>query len=204
MGNSISATAAVPALCTAIGALELANHLDATQRTGAGAAAAHQAPPPLGTAARAFLPVAAAGCLCASVAQLHRQLRRRACSAEGAADRRLPWHVAFATLCASAGFLQLLLFVAPGGPGGVADRAAARAVGLAALGGVPAVSAVSFFLGMLLIIVGHIRAGGEGGGGAVAGEGPIEAPVVRILANAATASTAVLLCLTAIAVCFTM
>ncbi|CAN6172927.1 unnamed protein product [Urochloa humidicola] len=104
-------------------------------------------------------------------------------------------------MCVSAGLLQYLLFVAPGA-GGVVDRAAARAVGVAALHAVPAVSTASFFLSILQIIVGHIRAGGEGGGGgAVAGDGPIGAPVVGILAKAATA---VLLFLTAIAVCFTI
>ncbi|CAL5043989.1 unnamed protein product [Urochloa decumbens] len=192
MGNSASA-AAVPALCFAVGALELANHLDPTQQAGAGAgaAAAAQAPPPLGDAARAFLPLAAAGGFFASVALLFRHLRR-------AGNQRVPGYVAF-PLCASAG----LLIVAPA-QGGVVDRAAARAVGLAALGAVPAVSAVTFFLGMLLVIVGHIRAGGEGGGGAVARDGPIGAPVVRILAKAATAATAALFCLTAIAVCFTI
>ncbi|CAL5046636.1 unnamed protein product [Urochloa decumbens] len=183
MGNSPSA-AAVPALCAALGAFHLANHLDPQQQTGAGTA-----PPPLGDAARAFLPVAALGGFCASVALLFRHIRR-------AGNQRLPGHVAF-PLCASAG----LLIVAPA-QGGVVDRAAARALGLAALRAVPGASAASFFLGMLLIIVGHIRAGGEGGGGAVAGDGPIGAPVVRILAKAAMAATVALLFLTAIAVCF--
>ncbi|CAN6198409.1 unnamed protein product [Urochloa humidicola] len=193
MGNSPSTTA-VPALCVAIGARELASHLDATQ----------QAPPPLGAAARALLTLAAAGCLFPSAALLPRHLRRRAAAAGGAGDRRLPGHVVpFTTLCVSAGLLQFLLFVAPGA-GGVADRAAARAVGLAALQAVPAVSTASFFLSMLQIIVGHIRAGGEGGGGAVAADGAIGvgAPVVRILNEAVTTATAALLLLTVIAVCF--
>ncbi|CAN6202174.1 unnamed protein product [Urochloa humidicola] len=187
MGNSPSATA-VPALCFAVGALELANHLDPQQQqAGAGTAAA-----PLGGAARTFLPLVALGSFCASVALLHSHLRR------AGNQRRLPEYVAF-PLCASAGSLIAALAPAQGG----VDRDAARALGLAALRAVPAVSAVTFFLGMLLVIVGHIRAGGEGGGGAaVAGEGPIGAHVLRILTKAATASTAALLCLTAIAVCF--
>ncbi|CAN6172928.1 unnamed protein product [Urochloa humidicola] len=191
MGNRNSpSAAAVRALCVALGAFHLANHLNPTHQAGAGA----QAPPPLGDAVRALLPLAAAGGFFASVAHLPLHLRR-------ADNRRLPGHVAFG-LCASA---SLLIGVLPA-QGGVVDRTAARAVGLAALGAVPAVSTASFFLSMLQIIVGHIRAGGEGGGGgAVAGDGPIGVgvPAVGILSKAATAATAALLFLTAIvAVCF--
>jgi hypothetical protein len=193
MGNAIS-SAAAPALCAAFTALELVNLLD-PQRTGAGTAAAARAPAIRG-AAPAFLPLpAAAGGLLllaflASVAFFYSHLRRAAAAAAaGAGNRRLPELVTFA-LCASAGFLQFVLFVLQA-PGGV-DHGAARELGLAALRALPTAATATFFLGILLIIVGHIRAGGEGGGGAVAG----------VLAKMAVGAAAGLFCLMTTAVCF--
>ncbi|RLN12893.1 hypothetical protein C2845_PM09G05900 [Panicum miliaceum] len=192
MGNAIS-SAAAPALCAAFTALELFNLLD-PQRTGAGSTAADRAPALRG-AVRAFPPLAAAAwglsllAFFASVAFIYSHLRRAgAAAAAGAGNRRLPELVTF-TLCASAGFLQFLLFVVQA-PGGV-DDGAARALGLAALRALPAAATATFFLGILLIIVGHIRAGGEGGGGAVAG----------VLAKMAIGAAAGLVCLMATAVC---
>jgi hypothetical protein len=187
MGNTIS-SAAAPALCAAFTALELVNLLD-PHRTGAGTRAADRAPALRG-AVRAFLPLAAAGGFFTCVALIYRHLHHAlAAAAAGAGNPRLPELVTF-TLCASAGFLQFLLFVLQA-PGGV-DDGAARELGLAALRGLPAAATATFFLGILLIIVGHIRAGGEGGGGAVAG----------VLVKMAVGAAAGLVCLMALAVCF--
>ena len=184
MGNAIS-SAAAPALCAAFTALELVNLLVPQQ--GAGTTAAAEAPAIRG-AVRTFLPLAAAGGFFTSVALMYSHLRRRA-GAAGAGNPRLPALVKF-TLCASAGFLQFVLFVLQA-PGGV-DHGAARELGLAALRALPAAATATFFLGISLIIVGHIRAGGEGGGGAVAG----------VLAKMAVGAAAGLFCLMATAICF--
>jgi len=90
------------------------------------------------------------------------------------------------------------LFVAQAPGGGGAEDGAARDLGLAALRELPAAATATFFLGILLIIVGHIRAGGEGGGGAVAAIAPIEAPV-GLLAKMAIGAAAGLVCLMAMA-----
>ncbi|KAF8783949.1 hypothetical protein HU200_000124 [Digitaria exilis] len=198
MGNSVSV--AVPVLCVAISALELAILLD-PQRTPSGT---QQAPPPLRGAIWAFLPLPAVGALFASVALVYLHFYRAA-AATAAGHRRLPELVVF-MLCASVAFLHFFLFVqeAPA-PGGVDyGHEAARELGLAALRALPAAATASFFLGMMLIIVGHIRAGGEGGGGAVAvaGHGPIEAPVVGILVKVASAMAAALVLLMGMAVLF--
>ena len=186
MGNAIS-SAAAPALCAAFTALELVNLLAPQQ--GAGATAAAEASAIRG-AVRAFLPLAAAAGFFTSVALIYRQLHHAgAVAAAGAGNPRLPELVTF-TLCASAGFLQFVLFVLEA-PGGV-DHGAARALGLAALRALPAAATATFFLGILLIVVGHIRAGGEGGGGAVAG----------VLAKMAVGAAAGLFCLMTTAVCF--
>ncbi|RCV20683.1 hypothetical protein SETIT_4G076400v2 [Setaria italica] len=193
MGNSISA--AGPALCAAIGAIELVHFLD-PQRTGARTAAAAQAPA-LGSVVRAFLPLSAAwGFFITSVALMYRHHLQRA-GAAAAGNRRQSERVRF-MLCASLGFLEFFLFVvqAPGGVG--ADHDVARELGRAALRALPAAATATFFLSMLLIIVGHIRAGGEGGGGAVAGDGPIGAPA-GLLAKMSIGSAAALVCLMAMA-----
>ncbi|KAF8695693.1 hypothetical protein HU200_037353 [Digitaria exilis] len=202
MGNSVSV--AVPVLCTAISALELAIHLD-PQLTAAStaAAAAQQAPPPLRSAIWAFLPLPAAGALFASVALVYLHFYRAA-AATAAGHRLLPELVVF-MLCASVGFLHFFLFVQETPDGVVAYvHGAARELGLAALRVLPPVATASFFLGMLLIIVGHIRAGGEGGGGAVAvaRHGPIEAPVVGLLVTIASAVAVALVLLMGMAVLF--
>jgi hypothetical protein len=193
MGN---ATSAVPALCaaTAISALELVHHLlDPQQGADTTAAARAQA---LRDAVGAFLPLAAAGGLCTSIALIYRHIAAGAAAGAGAGNRRLPGPVAF-ILCASAGLLQLLFFTVQA-PGTEDHGAAAHALGLAALRALPAAATATYYLGMILIIVGHIRAGGEGGGTAVAGNGPIEAPV-GLLVKMAIGAAAGLVCLMAMA-----
>ncbi|CAN6172924.1 unnamed protein product [Urochloa humidicola] len=183
MGNAIPAAA--PALCTAIGAVELFCLL--FPQPGAYTTAQAQA---LRNAVRAFLPLAAAGGLFTSVLLIYRHLRGAAADA-AARNRRLSEILAL--LFASAGLLYFFLFVAqaPAGAGGVDPAgAAARELGLAALRALPAAAAVTFYLGMLLIIIRHIHAGGEGGGGAVAGNGPVEAPAVGLLDKMAIGANA--------------
>ncbi|CAN6178898.1 unnamed protein product [Urochloa humidicola] len=191
MGNAIPAAA--PALCTAVGAVELFCLL--FPQPGAYTTAQAQA---LRSAVRAFLPLAAAGGLFTSVLLIYRHFRGAADAA--ARNRRLSEILAL--LFASAGLLYFFLFVAqaPAGAGGVDPAgAAARELGLAALRALPAAAAVTFYLGMLLIIIRHIRAGGEGGGGAVAGNGPVEAPAAGLLDKMAIGAAAGLVCLMAIA-----
>ena len=186
MGNAIS-SAAAPALCAAFTALELVNLLVPQQ--GAGTTAAAEAPAIRGAVRAAFLPLAAAGAFYTSVALVYRHLHLAGTSA--ASNRRPPGLATF-TLCASVGLLEYLLFVVQATVGGGVDHAAARELGLAALRALPAAATATFFLGILLIIVGHIRAGGEGGGGAVAG----------VLAKMAVGAAAGLFCLMATAICF--
>jgi hypothetical protein len=76
-------------------------------------------------------------------------------------------------LCVSAGTLEFIVFGQAAGAGGGADHGA---LSLAALRALPATATATFFLGMMLIIVAHVRAGGEGGGGAVSEDGPIQGP----------------------------
>ena len=195
MGNAIS-SAAAPALCAAFTALELVNLLQVPQQ-GAGTTAAAEAPAIRG-AVRAFLPLAAAGGFFTSVALVYRHLHHAGATATAGAGNRRPPGLATFTLCASVGLLELLLFVAQAPGGGGAEDGAARDLGLAALRALPAAATATFFLGILLIIVGHIRAGGEGGGGAVAAIAPIEAPV-GLLAKMAIGAAAGLVCLMAMA-----
>ncbi|KAJ1253936.1 hypothetical protein BS78_K151100 [Paspalum vaginatum] len=68
----------------------------------------------------------------------------------------------FTVLCTATGALHLFFFVLQPA-GGVGD---VRALGLAAARALPVSAVACFFLGMVLIILAHIRAGGEGGGGA--------------------------------------
>ncbi|CAN6214675.1 unnamed protein product [Urochloa humidicola] len=194
MGNAISAS--VSALCVAMSAVDLVRLLN-PQPGGGTTAAAAQAPAALRST---VLPLAAVGGLFTSVALICRHVHDA-----GAGNQRRLSEVVTVLLCASAGFLDFFLFVAQaqaGGSGGVDPAgAAACELGLApaALRALPAAAAVTFYLGMLLIIIRHIRAGGEGGGGAVAGNGPVEAPVVGLLAKMAMGAAAGLVCLMAIA-----
>lgn len=202
MGNSIS-TATIPALCAgvAISAVELVHFLD--PQLGAGAAEAAQAPA-LGSAFRwAFLPLSAAwGFFTTSVALTYRRHLQRAGAADAGGNRRLSERVPF-MLCASAGLLEFFLFVEQIPGGGVVDpSAAARELGRAALGALPYAATATFFLSMLMVIVGHIRAGGEGGGTFVAGNGPIEAPAGGVLAKMAIGAATGLVALMAMAALF--
>ncbi|KAJ1258472.1 hypothetical protein BS78_10G078000 [Paspalum vaginatum] len=185
MGN------AAAALGAAISAAGLVNLRD--PQPGATAAAAQGAPLPHGGGRELFL-LAATGGLLTAAALTYRHVHHA-----GAGNRRLPGPLAF-MLCTSAGALQFLVFVVQ--PAGGADPGdhAARALGLAARGALPAAAACSFYLGMLLIVTGHIRAGGEGGGGVVAGDEPTPAPVgLIILTKMALGAAAALVCLIAMA-----
>ncbi|CAL5037370.1 unnamed protein product [Urochloa decumbens] len=125
-----------------------------------------QAPPLDSTAVELWLPLAAAGTLLTSVAFIYHHLIM---SRAAAANRRLSEVVIF-LLCVSVGVLDIFFFVAQ--PADGVDRGAqARALGHGALRALPTAAAANFFWGIMLIIVAHVRAGGEGGGGAVAGAG---------------------------------
>lgn len=104
------------------------------------------------------------------------------------------WRVSeltFFILCLQVGFLQLFLFAQQPGEGGADDGAHALAVSAARA--IPAVASVTFFLGVSLVYA-HV---GNGGGGAIAGNGPVPAPAgVRYLANLTFG--AALVCLTSI------
>ncbi|XP_021304649.1 uncharacterized protein LOC8077312 isoform X2 [Sorghum bicolor] len=194
MGDAIAASA-VPALCAAMSAVELANLLDPRPGASATVTVAAQAPA-LHSGVQDLLLLASAAGFSVSVAFVYRYLHR------GAGNRRLPEIVSF-MLCICAGVLQFLLFVLTPGGADVDHGEQARALGLAALRVLPAAATVTFFLGTMLIVAAHIRAGGEGGGGtiAVAGEEPIQAPVgLRFLSRMALAAAAGLVCLMAIAV----
>lgn len=196
MGNAISAAGA--ALCAAVSAVDLANYLNARQGASTRVHAHAQAPPPRHSGVRDLLLLTSAAGLSASVAFTYRHVRRGA-----GGNRRLPESVSF-MLCMCAGVLQSLLF--PRAPGGadVDHGEQARVLGLAALHVLPGAATVTFFLGTMLIVAGHIRAGGEGGGGAmeIAGEEPIQAPLglIRLLSRMALAAAAGLIFLMVIAV----
>ncbi|KAJ1258474.1 hypothetical protein BS78_10G078200 [Paspalum vaginatum] len=173
MGNAVSA--ATLALCAAIGALYLVTLLDPQAGTGATATAAAQVPD--------LLLLASAGGLFTAAAFMFSLLRNTsgagAGAGSGANNRRLSGLLT-SMLCASVGALEFLVFVVQ--PAGGADPGEqARALGLAALRALLAAVTVTFFLGMLLIVVGHIRVGGEGGGVVVAGDEAILAPVGLII-----------------------
>ncbi|KAJ1258475.1 hypothetical protein BS78_10G078300 [Paspalum vaginatum] len=195
MENEVSAAAAA-----ALGAAISAVNLRGLQYGGGGAAAApaQGAPPLLHGGNRELLLLTTTGVLFTAAGHTYRHVRQA-----GAGNRRLPGVLTF-TLCASAGALEYLVFVLPPvGDGGGADPGdqAARALGLAARGALPAAATVTFYMGMLLIVVRHIRAGGEGGGGVVAGDEPIRAPV-GVLVKMAWAAAAALVCLSIMAVAF--
>ncbi|CAL5051661.1 unnamed protein product [Urochloa decumbens] len=126
-----------------------------------------QAPPLDSTAVELWLPLAAAGTLLTSVAFIYHHMTM---SRAAAANRRRLSEVVIFLLCVSVGVLDIFFFVAQ--PADGVDRGAqARALGLGALRALPTAAAANFFWGIMLIIVAHVRAGGEGGGGAVAGAG---------------------------------
>jgi hypothetical protein len=136
-----------------------------------------------------FLTLVAMGTLYAAAALVYRSVRRaEAGGAAGGGDRRPADLVAFVS--AAAGVLEFFLFVDNVG-----------AAGLAAARVLPAASIATFFLGIVLMILLHIRAGGEGdGGGAVAGGGAVEV-LVWVVTKMAFAAAAGLVALMAIALC---
>ncbi|CAO1947768.1 unnamed protein product [Urochloa humidicola] len=136
-----------------------------------------------------FQNLAAAGGLYAAVAHVYNSLRQAeeaagAAAGGGGGNRRLSNLVGFVS--AAVGFLELFLFVDDVGALGLA---AARVL-------LPAASIGTFFLGTVLIILVHIRAGGEGGGGAVVGDA-----AVSLVTKMAFAAAAGLICLMGIALC---
>ncbi|KAG2604896.1 hypothetical protein PVAP13_4NG064400 [Panicum virgatum] len=141
-------------------ALEIFCFLD--PQSGAGTAPSAQAPlPDADCALRLLLPLGAAAVLLTAVGFIYRRLSH---ATVPAADRLLSGVVNF-ILCVSACVLHFSFFVQPGG--GAADHVAqARALGPGALHALPAAATATFFWGTMLIIVAHVRAGGEGGGGA--------------------------------------
>ena len=101
----------------------------------------------------------------------------------------------FATLCMAAGTLHLFLFVLMPVGGVVGDVGTqARALSLAAASVLPAAAVGCFFLGVWLIIIAHIRAGGVGGSGTFgAADGQIQgrpAVTVRFLTKVARGAAA--------------
>uniref|UniRef100_A0A0A9BZY9 Uncharacterized protein n=1 Tax=Arundo donax TaxID=35708 RepID=A0A0A9BZY9_ARUDO len=184
---------AVADLCAAITAIEIFNFL--TPQPCAGTTASTPTPPLDIAALAVFLPLAATTvALHAAVGLIYRHLHRAgpAAAGAGAGARRISELVAF--MCAAVGFLEILLLVQPAG--GVDGGAQARALGMAAVDALPAAATATFFLGMILIIA-HIRAGGEGGGGAVADNRPVPAPGVELLRKMALGAAAVLVSLMA-------
>lgn len=135
-----------------------------------------------------FLTLVAMGTLYAAAALVYRSVRRaEAGGAAGGGDRRPADLVAFVSAAAG---VEFFLFVDNVG-----------AAGLAAARVLPAASIATFFLGIVLMILLHIRAGGEGGGGgAVAGDGAVEV-LVWVVTKMAFAAAAGLVALMAIALC---
>jgi hypothetical protein len=191
--------AAVVDLCAAFIALDSFPFLDAQLGADPSAQAAL-----LDSVVELLLPLAALGALATAAAAIYRYLQHSAAAAAGAAGSRRLCRL-FAILCASVGTLEFFFFVhvQPAGVGGdVGARAQARALGLAAARVLPAAAVATFFLGMALIIVGHIRAGDEGGGGAFAADGHIQGQgAVSFLTKTALAAAAALIWLTALALC---
>ncbi|TVU04263.1 hypothetical protein EJB05_50167, partial [Eragrostis curvula] len=169
--------AAVVAIFSAIAAVLLVGSLD------------HQLPAPAYTEAPTTLrgkvqvPLAETATVAffASAGYVFRHLPHAAAAGR---NRRLSEVVTF-SLCASAGVLQYVLFVQP--PEGVAINIDVRALGLAAARALPAAAALTFFLGMALVMV-QVRAG-RGGRGGVAGDGAVQG-AVWILSNVALGAAA--------------
>ncbi|OQU76016.1 LOW QUALITY PROTEIN: hypothetical protein SORBI_3010G075800 [Sorghum bicolor] len=190
MVTAVSAAAVVD-LCAAFIALDIFTFLD--PQLGADPSAEEAAL--LDSAVELLLPLAALGTLATGITVIYRHLQHSAAAAAGAAGSRRLYRF-FAILCASAGTLEFFFF--PAGSAGGNFGAQARALGLVAARVLPAAAAATFFLGMALIIVSHIRAGGEGGGGAFAGDGHIQG-AVSFLTKTAFAAAAALIWLTALA-----
>jgi hypothetical protein len=182
--------AAVVDLCAAFIALDLFPFLDPQLGADPSAQAAL-----LDSAVELLLPLAALGVLATAVAAIYHHLQNSAAAAGAAGNRRICR--LFSILCASAGTLEFFFFVKPAGVVGDVG-AQARALGLAAARVLPAAVAATFFWGMALIIVAHIRAGGEGGGGAFAADGHNQG-AVSCLTKTAFAAAALLIWLTALA-----
>jgi hypothetical protein len=141
--------------------------------------------------------VVAVGAFYAAVALIYRHIHQ-AEAAAGAGNRPLSDRMTFVVLLAvaAAGLLEFFLFVQVV-PCAVDDIVGA--LGLAAFRALPAAALATFFLGMMLIIVAHVRAGGEGGGGGVfVGDGQIQG-AVSILTKTAFAAAAGLFFLMVIA-----
>ncbi|KAG2615939.1 hypothetical protein PVAP13_3NG064150 [Panicum virgatum] len=194
-------TAAFADLWAAITAIQLYYLLNLQPEAGASATTASpQASAPVGDF-QIFQMLVAAGALYAAVAlicrHLHqaRQAEATAAAAAGADNRRLSGGVVI-LLIAAASLLEFSLFVQGVPPGGAVD--VVGALGLAAFRALPAAATATFFWGMMLIVVAHVRAGGEGGGGALAGEGQIQGPV-WLITKMALAAAAALVCLMATA-----
>ncbi|KAJ1258466.1 hypothetical protein BS78_10G077400 [Paspalum vaginatum] len=178
-------------LCLAIAALELFYFLD--QQPGGGRTPTPAQASLLHSAAEVMPPLAALSIAIACM--YHRLMSHAAC----AGNRRLSGPV-FLVLCVSIGALESILFVRDAGGAGHGAQAL-RALGLAALRALPAAAAAgAFFVGMTtLVVVAHVRAGGEGGGGdAVAGDGQIQGPV-RLLTKVALEVAAALALLMVVA-----
>jgi hypothetical protein len=139
--------------------------------------------------------VVAVAAFYAAVALIYRHIHQ-AEAAAGAGNRPLSDRMTFVVLLAvaAAGLLEFFLFVQVV-PCAVDDIVGA--LGLAAFRALPAAALATFFLGMMLIIVAHVRAGGEGGGVFV-GDGQIQG-AVSILTKTAFAAAAGLFFLMVIA-----
>ncbi|XP_062233364.1 uncharacterized protein LOC133930678 [Phragmites australis] len=194
----VSATFAVPfvALCTSIIAVQVPYFLD--QQGTTSRSTSSQASPLDGAVLQVLLPLATTGVLFTAVAYVYSHLHHAAAAAAGAgAGNRRLWEVVTFIFCPLIGRLGFFLFFQQPA-GGVDGGAQARALGAGAVHVLPAAATVTFFLGMALVFV-HVCAGGEGGGGAVAGDEPIQA-VVGILTEMALGAAAALIILMTMAV----
>ena len=196
------ARAAFPAafadLWAAITAIQLYDLLNLQPGAGASSAttASAQASASVGDF-HIFLTLVAAGGLYAAVALIYRHVHQaEAAAAAGAGNRRRLSGGVVVLLIAAASLLEFSLFVQEG----ASAVDVVGALGLAAFRALPAAATATFFWGMvlMLIVVAHVRAGGEGGGGAVAGDGQIQGPV-WLITQMAFAAAAALVCLMALA-----
>jgi hypothetical protein len=187
-------------LCLAFAALHLSTFLDPQCAAGTSTTTCAEAPL-FDSAAEVFLPLAAVVVLFVAVALIyHHLMGRRAVAvaipvagAAGNGRRSISGLVMF-LLCVSAGTLEVIVFGQAGGAGGGAYYGA---LGLAALRALPAAATVTFFCGMMFVIV----AGGEaaGGTGGVAGDGPIQGLLLSLLTKVAAGAVAALVALMAMA-----
>ncbi|CAD6339919.1 unnamed protein product [Miscanthus lutarioriparius] len=186
-------------LCLAFAALELSTFLDSQCGAVTGTTTCAEAPL-FHSAAEVLPPLAAVVVLFVAVALTYRHLSHRhayAVPVAGAGNGRRSISgsgLVMFVLCVSAGTLEFIVFGGQAAGGG-ADHGA---LGLAALRALPAAATGTFFIGMMLIIVAHVRPGGEGGGGAVAADGQIQG-LLRLLAKVAAGAAAALVVLMAMA-----